>query len=307
MSGTVHARLLRQAVKATKHGVPVRVLDIETEQDYGWFREDSLRRIRKFSDTVALEHPLIPPGWRSRHPHPAYALGHRWAVSYEYQLLLIDLFRAGHCPTDVLTLAAGLDLPAPDESFLTYAGMVAYRQAVASAVGELKPQLVERLLPAAGRHGLDALPWGLGWLIETAVVCADNQGLQGKITKVKLKPVMGNSLLTETSPVDPRCNPAKDALLLYLWLSGAYKDGIARHLVAPFLPLGFGENPSQSGGLQFISGDLKRKAMRLKAELGARRPTGRPPGRSRWDRDELYFALASYMSYLANRGWVLKP
>jgi hypothetical protein len=228
-------------------------------------------------------------------------LDYAGAVSCEYQLLVGEFFRVAQWPPDFLALAAGLELPPPDESFFTYAGMIAYRQAVAAAVGEIRPQLVENLLPVAGRHGLDALPWGVGWLIETAVVQAIGYGPKDNVTKVIIKPVKGNAPLPETSPVAPRQDPAEDALLLYLWLTGAYKDGIARHIVSPFLPLGFGDNPSRNEGQQLISGDLKLRAMRLKAQLAARRPRGRPPGRARWDKDEIYFVLANYIPTPARR------
>lgn len=85
--------------------------------------------------------------------------------------------------------------------------------------------------------------------------------------------------------------PRKDALLLYLWLTGAYRDPLVRHIIAPVLRLGRGDT------LQ-VHEALYHRVKRLKALLGIRRPSGRPPGRSRWDHEEVCYLLEEYMKYL---------
>ncbi|HIB63824.1 MAG TPA: hypothetical protein EYO33_01555 [Phycisphaerales bacterium] len=63
-------------------------------------------------------------------------------------------------------MTAGLDFPDQNLATDNYAGMVAYYQAVAEGVSAVRPALAEEVVPFATRHGLNHLPWGLGWLYQ---------------------------------------------------------------------------------------------------------------------------------------------
>ena len=130
-----------------------------------WTRVDSIGRRRQVTLQPG-DNPLLIPGLKPRLPHPVYALGYANSVSYEYQLLLIDLFNSVNHPwsEEIQELAGGLEYPYRETR--TYEEAVAFQSALAESVNALRPGLPEAVAPFAGRHGLDVLPWGLGWLYQ---------------------------------------------------------------------------------------------------------------------------------------------
>ncbi len=125
-----------------------------------WHRIDTLGR-RKFLPEKTLEDdPILPPGAQWLDPHPSYRLGYAKAVSYEYRLLVVDIYTLFQRPSpDLLQLAAGIEYPSIDESYWTYAGMVAYYKNITEVVEIYDPETrtfsltgslsVPRRLPAA--------------------------------------------------------------------------------------------------------------------------------------------------------------
>ena len=129
-------------------------------------RVDSIGRIRQISGDAPRDHWLLPPGSVTRFRHPAYILGYRKAVSYEYELLMVDLFSLyGEPDEDSRACAAAISYPSAGPEYHTYGGYVEYYQAIEAAIVDRRPELIRRLAPLAARHGLDALPWGMGWLV----------------------------------------------------------------------------------------------------------------------------------------------
>ena len=221
---------------------------------------------------------------KRRHPHPAYIYGgYAWAVSYELEMLLSYLWRFGWPWTEYLAqLNAGIVYPsATDKAFLSYDGMVAFYRDIAHQIAELRPDLHRFGMTVAQRHGIDVIPWGMGYLFENAPPGSFNAPL------LRLHTPGMPSTASEIPHLDARklsgpTSAAADALLLYLHLAGLLRDGRATSIVNPLLRLDVG-NP-------------ERHIMRVKVALGARRPPGRPAGRSRYGREENYMLLRSFMA-----------
>jgi hypothetical protein len=201
-------------------------------------------------------------------------------------------------------LAAGLVFPNDAALTNSYEEMVAYYQAVAEGVRTLRPDLVEELAPSSDRHGVDALPWGRGWLYTKVPSKWSDQQVEVPVT---LPPI---TLTTERHPRDPRSEPALDALLLYLWLTGAWRDQVARDILRPLICFECGYDvepkPKCPKPVCFAAGSvrpekLKLRINRIKAPLGVHRARGRPRGSSKWDRGELHIVLSEYVRYRALR------
>ena len=271
--------------------------EIDLENPDVWYRVDSLGR-RRAVPFQPGDHPLLGPGIRSRLPHPAYALGYAWAVSYEYQMILIDLFTRCEWPGYISRLASGLAFPIDDRRTNSYEGMVAFESAVAESIKIIRHELADALEPYATRHGLDVVPWGLGWLYRSVPRQWTDRCIEVPVT---LPPVPPKSRRT-----DPRTTPALDALLLYLWLTGGWRDPAAKEILQPVVcfeceasysphcpkPLCFARGHDRPEGLML-------RINRTKSALGVHRPPGRPRGPSRWDDEELRFVLTEYVHYWA--------
>lgn len=265
------------------------------------YRVDSLGRRRAFNFDPAKHDPrtwglLGGQPLKRKFPHPAYALGYAWAVSYEYQMLLIECFTRWEWPTTVMDLAAGLVFSTEDSYTESYKGMVAYESAVAQSVKDIRPGLVEALEPFAARHGLNHLPWGLGWLYRSIPQSStyDIVDVHPELSETKL----------ERRRTDPRTTPALDALLIYLWLTGGWRNLEAQQLLEPVMcfQCDYTESPNCSKLVCWAAGayrpqGLKLRINRITGALGIHRKRGRPRGSSRWDRDELLSVLWEYVNY----------
>jgi len=136
--------------------------------DTTWVRVDSLGRARKIKGES--EHWLLPPNYHSRNPHPAYQLGHEWAVSYEYQMLLTNIFRYAPRTQDFYNQDGALVYPRADASFLSYAGMVNYYSSIHKSAREINPRLLTELTPLAvnvNPKGTHSHQWSYPALVDT--------------------------------------------------------------------------------------------------------------------------------------------
>ena len=139
-------------------------LDLELDRNDPWVWVRTNKDGRRYKVPLNPgDHPLFP-GSKRKVSHPADARGYACAASNAYQTLLLDLFTCREWPERILDLAAGLVFPNDAALTNSYEEMVAYYQAVAEGVRTLRPDLVEELAPFSDRYGLDALPWGRGWL-----------------------------------------------------------------------------------------------------------------------------------------------
>jgi hypothetical protein len=264
------------------------------------YRVDSLGR-RRAVPRKPDDDPIFGPGMKKRFPHPAYALGYAWAVSYEYQMILISLFTRCQWPNCIKELDSGLIYPVDERRIGSYEGMVAFESATAESIRLIRYELVDALRPFAIRHGLDAVPWGLGWLYRSVPRRWTDQSITVKVNLPELTPTRRRT--------DPRTTPALDALLLYLWLTGGWRDPAAQKILNPAVcfECDVSDSPQCPKLLCFARGQdrpegLMLRINRTKSALGVHRPPGRPKGAPRWNPEELQFALREYVSYLASRG-----
>lgn len=242
-----------------------------------WFRRDKVGRARRMTgvqaDGLGL---LLPPGWQRRFPHPLYAYGYERAVAHEYEMLTGDLFFGPrHWHDKAKALARGLTVQ--DGPYGDYRLWVKHCQTIAKSIEDARPSLIMALEPVAYRHGLDVVPWGMGWMLRHFVEVQPGYGLDPK-------PCKG----------PPRCqrDPATDALLLYVHLTGHLLDPQARAIVKPVIDLDAVADPV-------------RRVQEIKSALGAKRRAGRPPGRSHQDAEsteEVYELLCSQVRYLTTYG-----
>lgn len=244
------------------------IVDMGTGESL-WARVDTLGRVRQ------LDHyPYDTPRFR----HPAYRFGYASAVAFEYRILLNDLFLRDDWPwhDEILQLNTGIYYPPAAESFLAYDGLVTYYTTVAEAVKSERPHLVEAVLPVVRRHGLDVLPWGLGFFLANLP-----QGLEDSETPaIIISEPLSPDLPEEWTPraKDERQWADVDALLLYVWLTGAYLDERIRTAVKPLVDL-------EDGATLRVSSMIEKRMARAMKALGVHRPRGRPPGRSSYDRE----------------------
>ena len=240
-----------------------------------WFRRDKIGRARRMTGEQADELGLlIPPGLRRRFPHPAY--GYERAVAYEYELLTGDLFvRPRAWLENAEALASGLTVQ--DGPYGDYGLWAKHCQAIAISVKGTRPSLIKALEPIAHRHGLDAVPWGMGWLLKHFVEVQPACGLDPGPTK---------------GPPRGQRDPAIDALLLYVHLTGQLWDPQAEAIIKPVIDLN-------------LVGDRKRRVQQIKSALGVKRKPGRPSGRTRHNAEatrEVYELLGSQVRYLTRYG-----
>ena len=243
-----------------------------------WFRRDKIGRARRMTgeqdDGLGL---LIPPGWRRRFPHPPYAYGYERAVAYEYEMLTGDLLigsRPWH--EKVRALASGLTVQ--DGPYGDYQLWVRHCQAIAKSIKEERPSVITALDPIAQRHGLDDVPWGMGWLLKHFVEVQPARGLDPEPTK---------------GPPRGQRDPATDALLLYVHLTGYLRDPQAKAIIKPVIDLD-------------LVGAPERRVQQIKSALGVKRKSGRPPKRFRQDTEagnEVYELLRSQVRYMARHAW----
>lgn len=172
------------------------------------------RRRRVYWDSTGGTAGLLGVPRRQRWGHPAYGLDYAWAVSYEYQMLLIDLFAPSRWGAYVLELTAGLDFPRHSPETDSYAGMVAHYKAVAEGVKEVRHALVDAVAPFAARHGLNPIPWGLGWLYEKLPRGASTERVAVTADMALVDVPQGRKT------VDRRLHAGLTALLVYLRLTG---------------------------------------------------------------------------------------
>ena len=272
--------------------------DIYLDDPFVRHKVDSLGRTRieqlqPGDDPVSFALGL---GGTRRFPHPAYALGYAMAVSYEYQMILIDFFNPNiwGWPSFIEDLKAGLSFPPDDVCTDSYQGMVAYESAIAESVQEIRPELAESLATFAALNGLDALPWGLGWLYRK---------VPGRWTNEVIEvPVTLPSIPLERPGTDPRQTPALDALLLYLWLTGGWRDEGARDILSSVacFKCDIKRSPECPMPICFASGNvrpegLKLRVKRIRAALGIQRRGGRPRGFPLWGIKNLHIVLTDYV------------
>ena len=238
-----------------------------------WFQRDKIGRARRMTgeqdDELGL---LLPPGWRRRFPHPLYAYGYERAVAHEYEMLTGDLL-FGSRPWHEKAKALASGLIVQDGPYGDYQRWVRHCQAIAKAIEGARPSLVTALEPIAYRHGLDAVPWGMGWMIRHFVEVQPGYRLDPEPTK---------------GPPRGQRDPAIDALLLYVHLTGHLWDPQTRAIVKPVIDLDAVADPV-------------RRVQEIKSALGAKRGPGRPSGRSHQDTEatnEVYELLRSQVRYL---------
>jgi len=245
--------------------------------------------IQTFDDMLGLPRPR-----RGLLAHPSYYLDYPWAVSHEYQMLVGSLIQPSICPDVILTLTAGLDFPDQNLATDNYAGMVAYYQAVAEGVSAVRPALAEEVVPFATRHGLNHLPWGLGWLYQALPQNSSNNRVLVPVSAMADIPSPA-----KPKPVDGRSDPAVDALLVYLRITGAGRDPHALQIVHSVLV------PECTEKFLMENCICDRgpwpKALTLRCDRALRgllvkRGPGRPAGQSKWDLEELYSVLEDYVS-----------
>ena len=172
-------------------------------------------------------------------------------------------------------LACGLTIR--DGPYGDYRLWVSHCQAIVTSVKDRRPSLVKALEPIARRHGLDVVPWGMGWLLRHFV---------------KSQPADGQDLEPIKGPPRGQRDPATDALLLYMHLTGLLRDPQAKAIIRPVIDLD-------------LVGDPKRRVQQIKSALGVKRKPGRPPKRFRQDfesRNEIYGLLRSQVRYLTTYG-----
>ena len=216
-----------------------------------WFQRDKVGRARRMTGEQAIGlGELLPPGWRRRFPHPLYAYGYERAVAHEYEMLTGDLFvRPRPWREKARALARGLTVrDGPDGDYQLW---VRHCQGIAKTVEDARPCLMTALEPIAYRHGLDAVPWGMGWMLRHFVEVQPGYGPDPEPTK---GPPRGQRV------------PATDALLLYVYLTGHHWDPQARAIIKPIIDLDLVVDP-------------KRRVQVIKSALGAKRKRGRPPRR----------------------------
>ncbi len=242
-----------------------------------WFQRDKIGRARRMTgeqaDGLGL---LLPPGWRRRFPHPPYAYGYERAVAYEYEMLTGDLL-IGSRPWHEKTRALASGLTVQDGPYGDYQLWVSYCQAIAKSVKEERPSVITALDPIAQRHGLDDVPWGMGWLLKHFVEVQPAYGLDPEPTK---------------GPPRGQRDPATDALLLYVHLTGYLSDARAKAIIKPVIDLD-------------LVGAPERRVQQIKRALGVRRKPGRPSGRTRQNAEatsEVYELLCSQVRYLTTYG-----
>ncbi len=243
-----------------------------------WFRRDKSGRARRLPEDQrpGLAGLVTPPGWKPRFPHPAYAYGYRRAVAYEYELITNELF-AGPRPWHDDDVALSKDLRVKEGPHGPYQPWVAYCQSIVRLVEAERPALLEALGPVAHRHGLDVVPWGMGWLISNYVETEP-------VWELPPQPV-------DERPPRAQRNPAADALLLYVYLTGHLQDPEARAIVRPAIDLDLIVDPV-------------RQVQAIKHALGATRKPGRPSKHSQPDAlavDEVCELLERQVRYMVRR------
>lgn len=255
-----------------------------------WFRKDSINRVRRVeSDTHELESTpfLSPPGMHQRFPHPEYVYGYERAVACEYELLTLELFMHQRSwRPDVDAQADGLGIR--ENSHGTYQPWVEHYKDIARIAKRDRPTLLKLLMPIAQRHGLNVVPWGIGWMVE-------------QVATEHIEPISGchnpeyrSNAEWPMGPPNPMRTPEKDALLLYVYLSGYLKDRKALRIVLPIINL-FSDEEDEA------LKNPERKVQEIKRALGAIRKPGRPAGRSSFDAtasDEVYELLERQVEYL---------
>lgn len=242
-----------------------------------WFQRDKIGRARRMTGEQAIGlGELLPPGWRRRFPHPLYAYGYERAVAYEYELLTGDLL-IGSRPWHEKARALASGLSVQDGPYGDYQLWVSHCQAIAKSVKDARPSLITTLEPIAHRHGLDVVPWGMGWLLRHFVEVRSAYGLDPEPTK---------------GPPRGQRDPATDALLLYVHLTGYLRDPQAKAIIKPVVDLD-------------LVGAPERRVQQIKSALGVKRKPGRPPKRFRHDteaRNEVYELLWGQVRYLTTYG-----
>ena len=239
----------------------------------------------------------------NRQPHPVYHQGYPRAVAWWYQGLLLRLFDGRRWADDVLRLAADLDYSPPHDLLYDSEGHAAYFQAIEDGVKEVTPDLADAVEPFAARHGLVHIPWGRGWLYDKL-----RFGSRSGNTKVPLRMrVWGPPRPKKSVELgNTRQNPSEDALLLYLDLTGVWRNEEAQALVRPVICTCGNEaednHVNHDGGCAigpkgYWSNALRKRLERIKASLDIHRERGRPKGHSEWDRDEVFLVLSEYMEY----------
>ncbi len=267
------------------------------DHSVAWFRKDSRNRVRRVEgDTHELDLTPFPspPGMSPRFPHPDYVYGYERAVAYEYELITLELFmRQRSWRPEVDTQADGLCIW--ENLHGTYRPWVEHYKDIARIAKRERPTLLKLLMPIAQRHGLDVVPWGMGWMVEQVasehiepISCCHN-------------PEYRSDTEFPTGPPNPMRTPEKDALLLYVYLTGHLtghpRDRKAWEIVLPVINLFSDED---DGALK----DPKRKVQEIKRALGATRKPGRPAGRPRSDTSaskEVYELLERQVEYLLPR------
>ncbi len=164
--------------------------------------------------------------------------------------------------------------------------MGVHYQAVAEGVKTIRPEVVEALVPIADRHGLTYIPWGTGWLYETFPKAQSSERVK---VPVDIKPA---EMPDRRKPVDARREPAIDALLVYLWLTGVWRDTLVREVLRTLIcfdcNIEKGVHPTPkcpnrtSQPICWGAGvarrpTLQRRIARILKELDVHRPRARPP------------------------------
>ncbi|MFQ6026629.1 MAG: hypothetical protein ACE5Q6_03845 [Dehalococcoidia bacterium] len=221
------------------------------------------------------------PGLQRKVAHTPHIFGYEWAVSDEYQMLLIEFFAIDRDQwlDEINTLSAYLNFPRHDERTESYQGMVLFYQAIKEAVSKSAPLLIQALTPFLKTHGLDALPWGAGW------VCEQLAGGQGPTWDIDLSHLPDAP--TSRHFTDWRVNPFEDSLLVYLHLTGCWRDRDVQEILDPLLEFvqkealaKKKEAPANWPDYMALRGERIKRTL---SKLGVHRPQGRPNGRSKRD------------------------
>ena len=265
------------------------------------------------------EHPIL--GLKPRYPHPAYARGYAKAVSHEYQTIVIPLFNPHvyNLPEDALDLAAGLNIPRANYVTHSYEEMVSYYEAVANGVKVVRPDLASQLDHFICRHGLDAIPWGRGWVYSSIPQWRTYSSV-GISMDLPEGPVG-----SDFKPLDRRTTPALDALTLYLHLTKCWRNEEVREILESLICFECNSNKKAKcecdlDGLANCECDLKNSAncprpvcfgsggglsVRLTSRINFiktalnthRGQRGRPSKPSRCDVEEVRFVLSHHLNY----------
>lgn len=245
-----------------------------------WFQVDSRGRVRNLGSRDkgrGIADFFNPPHLKLPKFPAVYLYGYERGVADAHELLLNDLFyypRWEMWHEEMFSLAGNLAIP--DDPCPCYKCLVENCRRIEEKVATERPRLAAGLESMARRHGIDALPWGRGWLASWFCIKVETDRGPDEFHKPKGYPRTQRS-------------PALDSLLLYMYLTGHFNDQRAREIVRPAIDLDLVEDPI-------------RRIQEIKRQLGISREPGRPKARDdEQGAQEVYELLRSQVIYLTRR------